>query len=74
MTITLTCRGLDGDGRQWRLPRNEGGVGCNVGRQYRRVCCGLNGLTASGESKAELTGAQLRHLVAELRHLWFERH
>jgi len=24
---------------------------------------------ASGESKAELTGAQLRHLVAELRHL-----
>jgi len=30
--------------------------------------------SVSGESKAELTGAQLRHLVAELRHLWFERH
>ena len=25
--------------------------------------------TVSGESKAELTGAQLRHLVEELRHL-----
>jgi len=29
----------------------------------------LANVVSSGESKAELTGAQLRHVVAELRHL-----
>jgi len=31
-------------------------------------------LSSAHRSSAPLTGAQLRHLVAELRHLWFERH
>jgi len=33
------------------------------------ACGTLSAPMSSGESKAELTGAQLRHLVAELRHL-----
>ena len=39
LTITLTCRGLDRDG-----PRDTREGGGNVGRQYRHVRRGLNGL------------------------------
>ena len=38
-----------------------------AGQLYIIPLMSLN--VTSGESKAELTGAQLRHFVAELRHL-----